>query len=827
MSISQHRVRQRSWGDRPLPAWHLDYPVAAIGAYTTIFIEAFYLTIVGDFADAGPLTISILTNGFAVCLAGFGGSRAMPLAVATILVITLFLLVSITFRGHGKDFDGTYALLCAVAHLLHQCVVLWEVSQHEGLSARKQSDEESKEGGMSMPFSRDLAFHFGKYFQVEGGILLFLTLGTAMTYRIFDFNLGFGLVFASLSAALSMAVVVFVNWARPLGWAITTSGAVVRFYVVPFLLLSPVSFVFFTYADIDIAIPWWKPAVGVAWYVTLCELLAIWLMNHRLCFVIRTLISYCRLFVHVHFRQCTACHWRDNNRDQSFPSGTNYPWNDSLIVTSGEIQDQHRTIFKLEYIHQHNRVGYIQLNDETLILLKPTLLTLTMCVSLTFTLLDSIISSSLEYGSVYVIPLRVTCSAVEFYSVLALTLATVETCDGVQRKTNFTTSLLFTMLLHLYFVSPSMVDISPYLVYMVHVTTSVACIAVAPLLIAGISKPHDTSVEEKNGDVEAVATGRTSSDISIWHIDSTFIYSSHRIRCLDLRILTMGMGVILSEAVWNHGYLLTSNVWKIPSLTTISLMVLMNFVPPTRTIEPQILAIAAIMLIGVLNYYDLLILLNTSSDDFLDERAASNSDPVISASWYASLLSMIMTSGSPVCHEKTQAQLPNTTPHTDHQLLVSLRIRKPGFALLWQLRNSRVVTALAYAFIASLLGPNLPLPIHAIIASLSLMILVIGFRLENKEIDPANEPINSGHLAALGLSVCVTASAVLLRWWGILEVGNEWNVGSGAAYISYALASRLLERFRNRSREKGDNDEQTHLAQVTGNNQMEKETFGG
>ena len=258
-----------------MPAWHLSYPVAAIGAYATIFIEAIYLIIVGDFADAGPLAISILTNGFSVFVTGFGGSRAVPLAVAAILVTTVFLFVSITFRGQGQDFDRTYASLCGVAHLSHQCVVVWKESQRKRLSVQKQSNKESKEEKTSMPFSRDLTIHFGKYFQIEGSILLFLTLGTAMTYRIFDFDLGFGLVFASLSTVLSIAVVIFINWARPLGWAITTSGAVVRFFVVPFLLLSPVSFVFFTYAIIEIEIPWWKPAVGVAWYVTLFKQLSI------------------------------------------------------------------------------------------------------------------------------------------------------------------------------------------------------------------------------------------------------------------------------------------------------------------------------------------------------------------------------------------------------------------------------------------------------------------------------------------------------------------------------------------------------------------------
>ena len=96
-----------------LPAWYLNYQVAAFGAYATILVESIHLILRG-FENASLLPISILTNGSAVLVAGFGGACSTPLAILRICLTSLFLLSAIILH-EDETFDGTYATLCSVA----------------------------------------------------------------------------------------------------------------------------------------------------------------------------------------------------------------------------------------------------------------------------------------------------------------------------------------------------------------------------------------------------------------------------------------------------------------------------------------------------------------------------------------------------------------------------------------------------------------------------------------------------------------------------------------------------------------------------------------
>lgn len=73
------------------PDWHLNYEVAALGAYATILVEAIHI-LFGGFDDASPISISLLTNGSAVLFTPHAKSRATPLAAVRIYLTATFLL---------------------------------------------------------------------------------------------------------------------------------------------------------------------------------------------------------------------------------------------------------------------------------------------------------------------------------------------------------------------------------------------------------------------------------------------------------------------------------------------------------------------------------------------------------------------------------------------------------------------------------------------------------------------------------------------------------------------------------------------------------------
>lgn len=261
-----------------LPDWSLNYQVAAFGAYATIFVESIYL-ILGGFENASLLSISILTNASAVLIAGLGGSSSTTLAITRICLTSLFLLWAIIAQ-ENNTFDGTYAVLCSVAHLVYQLRLRHNGDDSEGIlpqhEKRTKIDEAPLEDCMhtsgsdrddAKAFSRSLRIFFGDSFCLEGAMVPVTILGTVMIYRVFDFDLGFGLFFAFISACFSSAILLFINYARKRGRQMETRKELARLAGL-IVVIGTFCFVFFTNVEFpDIQFSWWRIAFGVAWFV--------------------------------------------------------------------------------------------------------------------------------------------------------------------------------------------------------------------------------------------------------------------------------------------------------------------------------------------------------------------------------------------------------------------------------------------------------------------------------------------------------------------------------------------------------------------------------
>ena len=261
-----------------LPEWSLNYQVAALGAYATILIESIYLILRG-FERSSLLSISILTNGSVVLVAGFGGTSSTPLAVLRICSTSLFLLWAIFLQGNDH-FNGTYAVLCSVAQLSYQLLLRPSrnysevLPQHENCAKAEEAPSESclyppptGHKDEAANFSESLRIFFGDAFCLEGAILPVIVLGTAMTYRVLDFDLGFGLVFAFMSAFLSSIVLLFINSARLRGRRVDTRKSI-HILIGLLLFIGLFCFVLLTALEVsDPELSWWRIAFGVAWFV--------------------------------------------------------------------------------------------------------------------------------------------------------------------------------------------------------------------------------------------------------------------------------------------------------------------------------------------------------------------------------------------------------------------------------------------------------------------------------------------------------------------------------------------------------------------------------
>lgn len=286
LTIRVGRLPSHALVMRLMPEWHLNYQVAALGAYSTIFIETLFLILGGPWENASPLTISILTNGSAVLFAGLGGAYATSFAAIRICLTTVFLFFSIVLVTEEGTFDGTYAIFCSVDYLTYHWLLRRnqrKTGRFDGRSLFPESDKvldsrDSRDHGLGDKVcwdaensERALTFELGDHFHVDGGVLLFTVLGTALTYRVFDFDLGFGLFYASVSAFWSLVLLILINFMSLRGRQVKVHSAMRRRFSGILILTLPASYVLFalSHSNIEWAneITSWKPAVGTAWFV--------------------------------------------------------------------------------------------------------------------------------------------------------------------------------------------------------------------------------------------------------------------------------------------------------------------------------------------------------------------------------------------------------------------------------------------------------------------------------------------------------------------------------------------------------------------------------
>ena len=263
-----------------LPDWSLNYQVAAFGAYATILVESIYL-ILGGFENASLLSISILTNASAVAVAGLNnGASSTPSAITRICLTSLFLLWAIVVLPVDGTFDGTNAILCSVAHLGYQQHLQRNADESAGLLPEHQkctkANKAPSKSSLHDPStghtdvassSRNLRIFFGDRFCLEGALVPVTILGTVMTYSVFDFDLGFGLVFAFMSAFLSSVILLFSNYARGRGRRFENRKAL-QSLVNLLLIVGTFCLVLFNSVEFpEVDISWWRVTFGVAWFV--------------------------------------------------------------------------------------------------------------------------------------------------------------------------------------------------------------------------------------------------------------------------------------------------------------------------------------------------------------------------------------------------------------------------------------------------------------------------------------------------------------------------------------------------------------------------------
>ena len=115
----------------------------------------------------------------------------------------------------------------------------------------------------------------------------------------------------------------------------------------------------------------------------------------------------------------------------------------------------------------------------------------------------------------------------------------------------------------------------------------------------------------------------------------------------------------------------------------------------------------------------------------------------------------------------------------------------------WQLRNPHVAISLVLAIFSTICGESWSLPIITTVASLVFYVIVIGFQVRStSKVD--EKSLSKPHLAVLVVCTLTTTVVVFLNRHGVVEFGEDWNVGAWAAIMAYPfplIAVQHLENF--------------------------------
>ena len=381
-----------------------------------------------------------------------------------------------------------------------------------------------------------------------------------------------------------------------------------------------------------------------------------------------------------------------------------------------------------------------------------------------------------------------------------------------------TRAAIATMLVHAYLV------LVPHSTVQLSLATPVACTFMVPLLLAGLSKPLDSKDPERSNAVVVeeqivdMSSGESMTPCTkAWTIDSAMVYSSSMLRCLDLRVLLLGGSITLFDVLCSqHQDEMSVAGWPksavISMCATLIWLYLENTVPRSREIEPGLLSLASVALVGIFSHVNFLGAFGLYDDEWEVERStypmpfvnASHAQPIMMALWFMTLVSMVAVNRQLVQRNADNVLVSaDGQPPMKDQILIGFHVKTSRITMAWQLRYSRVAISLCFLMLASFLGESWPLEMNTTIAGLLLFALIVGFQLQPRP-EVLEKKRSLPHVAALLFSAVLTTFAVTLNRYGFLvdlvsDPRSDWKVGTWSALVSHQVLVAVIIRLRGKA----------------------------
>jgi len=542
------------------------------------------------------------------------------------------------------------------------------------------------------------------------------------------------------------------------------------------------------------------------WSSTYGAVLGLMYVFLRFPFLFITIFTPCRFLFHAKFATCSACSQASSSSiGCSVSENDSCPWqtNTMLPKTSNRNSETYATKFQVKRHKGPDIVDRYWLNGKPWLQLSPRVFVFTFITLIGILLASGLIQDI--YGHFNTQSLEVNVM-IAFYVFLAFILASTGHSTPEDHPEMMLAPLRIGFGNFEAAIASMLTAVAFHISLNFQFIRSLGILAVPPtatfmalVLIAGLSKEEKSAgevseAESKVGeDLEKGDVDGESLPKPTTAVDSTLVYSSERIRSLDLRVLVTGLSVTCADIFLNS----ESGVWPVSATvsgsTTVIMLIIDNSVPLGRDLEPLILYFATVSLVAIFSHFNFLNLFGFFHDNELPDESG-DLRPVLLALWFA-LPGMMIVNNRRLIHARAETEIPTQAekPAVKNQLLVDIDLRKLRIDCRWQLRNAQVSVVIFLSAMSTACGELWMLPSSTTIVGLGIFLCAVGLQI--RPIRDPDDLISTMHLVSLGLCVLATMGAGVMEYFDLIDRDTVWHKSSIIALLSYINFSIWLPRI--------------------------------
>lgn len=314
------------------------------------------------------------------------------------------------------------------------------------------------------------------------------------------------------------------------------------------------------------------------------------------------------------------------------------------------------------------------------------------------------------------------------------------------------------------------------------------CLVTTPVLLAGLSNPSQRSTQEevRSCDSDDPPFGSVQFWDGDWSIDPRLYLSSPQFRRLDLRVLLFGVGTMVFDFLWSRHSATYPATLKVTFLITTIVLILVNFVPPLKTLETAIFIPAVMILVAMFVFQNFMGILDIQVEQLFNDLENAPR-PFNVVWWYVTWISILLSSVLDFNRKVPADNTHKEQNQSNDPLLARLMTQTTRFDLALEIRDSTLLLTIFLAFAVALWQSTWLIPTSTTVSSLIMLVFTVSLNLKVPKLE-SKDAVRYDYVQAFALSASLTSLAVALhRHFGHTETRNDWLVGTSVALVTSRL----------------------------------------